>query len=247
MCVVTESNPRRKNLVLSHRAVLEREREERRQQQLARISVGDEMEGVVRNILDFGAFVDLGGVEGLIHISKMSWDRIKHPSEVLEVGQKVKVRIDKLDEKTGKIGLSYRDLLEHPWDNIDAKFPIGSTVKGTVSRTADFGAFVRLGTGIEGLVHISELAHHRVVKVDNIVKEGDEVDVKILTVDSESQRIGLSMKATQAAPEPEKKEDDATEAIDEPPPEPVIKRRHTGPLKGGKDSDAGGSKFGLKW
>ena len=149
--------------------MLEREREERRQEQLAKISVGDTLEGVVRNVRDFGAFVDLGGVEGLIHVSKLSWDRIKHPSEVIEEGQKVKVKIDKIDQESGKIGLSYRDLLEHPWDGIDAKFPVGDVVKGVVSRVADFGAFVKLSTGIEGLVHISELAHHRVVKVTNIV------------------------------------------------------------------------------
>ncbi|QDV68585.1 30S ribosomal protein S1 [Rosistilla carotiformis] len=248
MCVVNECNPRRKNLVLSHRAILEREREERRQEQMAKIAVGDVLEGTVRNVLDFGAFVDLGGVEGLIHISKLSWDRIKHPSEVIETGQKVKVRIDKIDEATGKIGLSYRDLLEQPWDNIDSNFPVGSTVTGTVTRTADFGAFVRLGTGIEGLIHISELAHHRVFKVDNVVKVDDVIEVKILSVDKDSQRIGLSLKATQVKPQTEEeKAKEAAEAIDEPAPEPYIKKRHVGPLKGGKDADAGGAKFGLKW
>lgn len=248
MCVVNECNARRKNLVLSHRAILEREREERRVEQMAKIAVGDIMEGTVRNVLDFGAFVDLGGVEGLIHISKLSWDRIKHPSEVIEAGQKVKVRIDKIDENSGKIGLSYRDLLEQPWDDIDSKFPIGSTATGTVTRAAEFGAFVRLGTGIEGLIHISELAHHRVVKVDNIVKVGDEIEVKILSVDSDSQRIGLSLKATQVKPQTEEeKKAEAAEAVDEPAPEPYIKKRHVGPLKGGKDASAGGAKFGLKW
>ncbi|QDS87449.1 30S ribosomal protein S1 [Rosistilla ulvae] len=248
LCVVNECNPRRKNLVLSHRAILEREREERRVEQMAKIAVGDVLEGTVRNVLDFGAFVDLGGVEGLIHISKLSWDRIKHPSEVIEAGQKVKVRIDKIDENTGKIGLSYRDLIEQPWDDIDSKFPIGSTVTGTVTRTTDFGAFVRLGTGIEGLIHISELAHHRVFKVDNVVKVGDEIEVKILSVDADSQRIGLSLKATQVKPQTEKeKAEEAAAEIDEPAPEPYIKKRHVGPLKGGKDADAGGAKFGLKW
>ncbi|WP_417746101.1 S1 RNA-binding domain-containing protein [Rosistilla oblonga] len=248
LCVVNECNARRKNLVLSHRAILEREREERRVEQMAKIAVGDVLEGTVRNVLDFGAFVDLGGVEGLIHISKLSWDRIKHPSEVIEAGQKVKVRIDKIDENTGKIGLSYRDLIEQPWDDIDSKFPIGSTATGTVTRTADFGAFVRLGTGIEGLIHISELAHHRVFKVDNIVKVGDEIEVKILSVDEESQRIGLSLKATQVKPQTEEeKAKEAAEEVDEPAPEPYIKKRHVGPLKGGKDADAGGAKFGLKW
>ena len=249
MCVVTECNPRRKNLVLSHRSVLEREREERRKEQLAKIEVGDTMEGTVRNVRDFGAFVDLGGIEGLIHVSKLSWDRIKHPSEVIEEGQKVKVKIEKIDPESGKIGLSYRDLLEHPWENIDSKFPLGTVVKGTVSRVADFGAFVKLATGIEGLVHISELAHKRVVSVANYVSEGDEVEVKVVTVDRDAQRIGLSIKQALAPPEPAPGSENvaAEPEVEEPRPEPCIKRSHAGPLKGGTDGGRGGSQFGLKW
>ncbi|MEM9644696.1 MAG: S1 RNA-binding domain-containing protein, partial [Planctomycetota bacterium] len=122
VCLVTEANTRRGNLVLSRRAILEREREEKRKEQLEKLEVGDELDGVVRSVKDFGAFVDLGGLDGLIHISKLSWDRVKHPSEVLEVGQEVKVRLEKVDKQSGKISLSYRDLLENPWDTAEASF-----------------------------------------------------------------------------------------------------------------------------
>lgn len=247
LCVVTEANPRRGNLVLSHRAVLEREKKEKREERLASLEIGAAVEGVVRKILDFGAFVDIGGLDGLLHVSQLSWDRVKHPSEILEEGQKIQVRIDKIDEATGKIGLSYRSLQDHPWEDIDARFPTGSVVRGSVTRIAEFGAFVRISTGVEGLVHISELAHHRVQHVANVVQEGQEVDVKILSVDAEQQRISLSLKAALAAPEPAadaKAEGEA--AVEEPRPEPVLPK-HRGPLKGGTGHSGSGEQFGLKW
>lgn len=244
MCVATEVNPRRKNLVLSHRAVLEREKEESRQKLLAELEPGQTREGVVRNVRDFGVFVDLGGVDGMIHVTQLSWERIKHPSEVLKEGQKVKVRVEKVSPETGKISLSYRDLLEHPWENIDARFPIGSVHKGPVTRTAKFGAFVRLAPGVEGLIHVSELAHRRIRRVEDVVKEGDEIAVKILSVEREAQRISLSLKATQAKPEEVKPE--AEEETEEPAPQPIIKRRNA-PLKGGVDRPSGGDSFGLNW
>lgn len=243
MCVATEVNPRRKNLVLSHRAVLEREKEEARQKLLEELEPGQIREGVIRAVRDFGVFVDLGGVDGLIHVSQLSWERIKHPSEVVQEGQKVKVKVEKVNPETGKISLSYRDLLEHPWDNIDARFPIGSIHKGPVTRTAKFGAFVRLASGVEGLIHVSELAHRRIRRVEDVVKEGDEVAVKILSVEREAQRISLSIKATQAKPEQVKAE---TEEVEEPAPQPVVKPRNA-PLKGGVDRPSGGDSFGLNW
>ncbi|TWT50558.1 30S ribosomal protein S1 [Rubripirellula amarantea] len=245
LCVVTESNERRGNLVLSRRAILDREREEKKKEQLEKLDVGYEGEGVVRSIKDFGAFVDLGGLDGLIHISKLSWDRVKHPSDVLEVGQKVMVRIDKMDKETGKISLSYRDLLENPWDAAEAEFPVGSVHKGAVTRVAPFGAFVRLGTGVEGLVHISELAHHRVSKVDAFVNEGDEVEVKVVSFDRDAQKVGLSIKQAQSigAPETSKPEEEE----DEPQREVAVKASHSGPLKGGNNRESGGEKFGLRW
>lgn len=246
LCVVTEASASRGNLVLSRRAILEREREEKRQEQLEKIQVGDLIEGTVRSIKDFGAFVDLGGLDGLIHISKLSWDRVKHPSEVLEEGQKVQVKIEKIDKDSAKIGLSYRDLLENPWDTAEADFSIGTVHQGTVTRIANFGCFVKLAAGVEGLVHISELAHHRVSKVDTMVSEGQDVEVKVLSFDRDSQKIGLSIKAAQAAPvDTSKKADD--DQPDEPAREPAVKASHDGPLKGGNNRETGGERFGLRW
>lgn len=245
-CVVTEANKKRKNLVLSRRQILEKSLAEERKERMASIQPGAELPGKVTRLMDFGAFVDVGGgVEGLVHISKLSWDRIGHPKEVLEAGQDIQVKVEKVNPETGKISLSYRDTIEHPWHNIDTKYAVGTTVKGKVSRLAQFGAFVRLEPGVEGLIHISELAHHRVVAVKNVVKEGDDVEVKILTVDPESQKMGLSLKATQ--PEPEKpvaKGADESEADNQ---RPMAVPRRDGPLKGGRDKGSGGEHFGLNW
>ncbi|MFO7903333.1 MAG: 30S ribosomal protein S1 [Planctomycetota bacterium] len=246
LCVVTEINPKRKNLVLSRRAVLEREKEEARRQLLESLEVGQVVEGVVRKIMAFGAFVDIGGIDGLVHISQLSWDRVDHPSEVLQVGQQIRVKIERIDKQTGKIGLSYRDLLDHPWHNVEEKFPVDTVVKGTVSRTAKFGAFVKLAPGVEGLIHISELSHGRVPNVGAVVSEGQEVDVKVLSVDPDAQRIALSIKAV--LPEPEEESEAANEQED------AIKAQRdkqaaqrTAPLKGGVGRDSGGAQFGLKW
>lgn len=243
LCVVTEANPRRGNLVLSRRAVLERDKAEKKQQRLANLEVGASVEGIVRKIMDFGAFVDIGGLDGLLHISQLSWERVKHPSEILTEGQKVQVRVDKIDPQTGKIGLSYRSLQDHPWAGIEDRFPVGSVANGTVTRIAEFGAFVKLATGIEGLVHLSELAHHRVHRVSNVVQEGQAVEVKILSVEPEKQRISLSLKAAQAAPVSEPA---AEEEVDEAPRAPALPK-HRGPLKGGFGRPTGGEHFGLKW
>jgi predicted RNA-binding protein with RPS1 domain len=246
LCVITEANASRGNLVLSRRAVLEREREEKRKEQLEKIEVGDEIEGIVRSVKDFGAFVDLGGLDGLIHISKLSWDRVKHPSEVLEVGQKVKVIIDKIDKDAAKISLSYRDLLDNPWDLAEEEFTIGSIHAGTVTRIATFGCFVKLTAGVEGLVHISELAHHRVSRVDSVVSEGQQIEVKVLSFDRDSQKMGLSIKAAQQPTDDSAKPAGDSETV-EPPREVAVKATHSGPLKGGNNRDAGGDRFGLRW
>jgi predicted RNA-binding protein with RPS1 domain len=240
-CVVMEVNESKRNLVLSHRALLEREREESKRKLLEELAEGDIRDGVVSNIKDFGAFIDLGGVDGLIHISQLSWERVKHPSDVVELGEKVRVKVEKINKETGKIGLSYRDLLDHPWHEIDKKLSVGSTVKGAVTRVAKFGAFVRLSAGVEGLIHISELAHQRIRAVSDAVKEGEEVEVKILSIDEQAQRIALSLKAT--LPEPQGSKQD--ESDDEPRELDVAK--HDGPLKGGFDRPTGGEGVGLNW
>lgn len=247
VCVVTESNERRGNLVLSRRAVLEREKEESKKKIMAELEPGAMREGTIRKIHDFGAFVDLGGVDGLIHISQLAWDRVKHPSEVVQEGQKVRVRVERIDEETGKISLSLKNPEEHPWANIESRFPTGSTVKGPVSRIAHFGAFVKLAPGVEGLIHISELAHHKVFKVENVVKEGQEVECKVLEVDAEAQRMSLSLKAAIEKPQKAGAAEEKVE-VEEPPRELAVPKR-SGPLKGGIRGKAGsgGEQFGLKW
>lgn len=244
-CIVTEANPQRRNLVLSRRAVLEREKQEAKEQVMQSLEVGQTREGTVRKIMDFGAFVDIGGIDGLVHVSKMSWDRVNHPSEVFKEGQSIKVKVEKIDGSTGKISLSYRDLLEHPWQTVSTRYEIGSMVSGTVSKIMDFGAFVRIDQGIEGLIHISELAHQRVHRVDSVVKEGQEVVVKVVSVDAENQRMSLSLKAAQAAsPKHEPQQEEANQ--EEPPRELTVKSRNS-PLKGGTNKISGGDQFGLKW
>ena len=242
-CVVQEVNPSKKKLILSHRAILERAREEQRKEVMEKLEAGQLYDGTVTKLMDFGAFVDIGGVEGLVHVSKLSWDRVTHPKDVLSEGESVKVKIEKFDKETGKISLSRRDTMDHPWDGIESKYPVDSLVKGTVSRIADFGAFVRLEPGIEGLIHISELAHHRVVRVKNVVKEGDSVEVKVLSLDREAQKMGLSLKATSKAPERKKKE--KPEEVDEPLRELAVKKQDDAPLKGGTGRKSGGEDIGL--
>jgi len=246
-CVVTEVNPRRKRLVLSHRAIVEREQEARREELLASLEPGLNCEGRVTKLMDFGAFVDIGGIEGLVHISKLSWDRVGHPREVLEVGETISVKIEKVNQQTGKISLSYRDTQEHPWKRVDEKYPEGSTVTGTVSKLAQFGAFVKLEPGVEGLVHISEIAHHRVLAVGTHLKVGGEVTAKVLSVDPQEQKMGLSIKALVDRPEePQRKgrEDKSEEEAHRP--EAIVAKTDQ-PLKGGTSRSSGGEKFGLKW
>ena len=247
-CLVTEANPQRGNLVLSRRALLEREREEARQKLLDSLAPDQIHEGVVRKLVDFGAFVDLGGVDGLLHISQLAWGRVQHPSEVLQEGQTIKVKIRSIDQEGNRISLAYRDMLESPWDNAKMKYPTNSSVKGKVTKLMEFGAFVELEPGVEGLVHISELSHKRVWRVSDVVNEGDEVDVLVLSVDTDAQRISLTMKGLIPEPEPKSEEDsesaekeEASEAAAEPPTKATNKP--TKPLKGGLGRSP--NKFGL--
>lgn len=242
-CVVLEAKKSKRNLVLSRRAVLEREREKERQEKLQQIKPGDVVEGVVRSMREFGAFVDIGGVEGLVHVRQLSWERIKHPKEVLEDGQRIKVKIEKVNQQTGKISLLFRDLSENPWSRVEEKYAVNAQVRGTVSKIAEFGAFVKLEPGVEGLIHISELAHARVHRVSDVVKEGQDVEVKVLSVDVKEQRIGLSLKALLAPPEPVKK----AEPEPEPEPERPARKKRSAPLKGGIGGASGGDQFGLRW
>ena len=245
-CVVTETNPERRNLVLSHRAMMERERAEKREKLLAELAPGQIHEGIVRSLRDFGAFVDIGGIDGLVHVSQLSWDRVNHPSEILQEGQTIKVSIEKVDRESGKIGLSYRDVGANPWDDVESKYPVGQRVMGKVSKIMDFGAFVKLEPGIEGLVHISELAHDRVHRTSDIVSEGQEMEVKVLSLDPEQQRISLSLRALMEPPRKKGQEQTADEDLG-PPPDPKLAKKQFDQLKGGLGGPSGGAQFGLKW
>lgn len=243
-CLVTEVNPGKKKLVVSRRAVLERENEEKRKELMATLAVGDLHDGTVTKIMNFGAFVDIGGVEGLVHVSKLSWDRVSDPKEVVSEGERVKIKIDRIDEESGKLSFSIRDTIEAPWDGIRTKYSENETVTGTVTKIADFGAFVKLEPGIEGLVHISEIAHHRVVKISTHINTGDQVSVKILSIDTEKQKLGLSIKATQTAPV--KADKAKKEQVEEPLREMAVPESDE-PLLGGTGRKSGGEDIGLNW
>lgn len=239
--LVTEINPGARRLVLSRRAVIEKQAADARAKMLETLETGTTVEGIVRSVRDFGAFIDIGhGVEGLVHVSQLSWERVEKPEELLQPGQKVEAVVKKVDRETGKIGLSLRDLVENPWKRADAKYPVSSTVRGTVSRIADFGAFVKLEPGIEGLIHVSELATRRVRAVSDVVTEGEEIECRVLSVDPAEQRLSLSLKALAAGGEAEAADAEASS------PEPPRKKR-TGPLKGGVGGQSDGARFGLKW
>jgi small subunit ribosomal protein S1 len=193
-CKVIELNRSRNNVVLSRRAVLEEERKEVRQQILDRLAPGLVVEGQISNIVDFGAFVDLDGIDGLIHISELSWSHVNHPSEVLEIGDTVQVKVLDIDRDRQRISLGLKQTQEDPWQRIVNTYNIGDELEGTVTKVVTFGAFVEILDGVEGLVHISELAAHHVENPREIVQPGDELRVKILEIDSERRRLSLSAK-----------------------------------------------------
>ena len=189
---------------------MEREKAEAKQKLLETLKPGQIHDGVVRKLMAFGAFVDIGGVDGLLHVSQLAWGRVNHPSEVVSEGQKIRVRIEKINPETGKISFAYRDLLENPWTQAAQKFPPNTILQGKVTKIMDFGAFVELEPGVEGLIHISQLSHKRVFRCTDVVKEGQQVEVMVLSVDQNAQRISLSIKAL-SQPEPTKKEKEKAE------------------------------------
>ena len=193
-CKVIELNRSRNNVVLSRRAVLEEERKEVRQQILDRLEPGLVVEGQISNIVDFGAFVDLDGIDGLIHISELSWSHVNHPSQILEIGDTVKVKVLDIDRERQRISLGLKQTQEDPWQRIVSTYNIGDELAGTVTKVVTFGAFVEILDGVEGLVHISELAAHHVESPREVVQPGDEIRVKILEIDSERRRLSLSAK-----------------------------------------------------
>ncbi|KAA0272184.1 MAG: 30S ribosomal protein S1, partial [Acidobacteria bacterium] len=193
-CKVIELNRSRNNVVLSRRAVLEDERKEVREQILTRLQPGQIVEGKVSNIVDFGAFVDLEGIDGLIHISEISWSHVNHPSEVLGIGETVRVKVLDIDRERQRISLGLKQTQEDPWQTVLNSYGPGSSLSGKVTKVVAFGAFVEIVPGVEGLVHISELAEHHVETPGEVVQPGEEVRVKILEIDEERRRISLSIK-----------------------------------------------------
>ena len=192
---------KRNNVVVSRRAVVESEHSEEREQLLEKLVEGAVLKGVVKNLTDYGAFVDLGGIDGLLHITDMAWKRVRHPSEVVNVGDELDVRVLKFDRERNRVSLGLKQMGEDPWDNIARRYPANSRVYGKVSNVTDYGAFVEIEPGVEGLVHVSEMDWtNKNVNPQKIVQVGDEVEVMVLDVDEERRRISLGMKQVAANP-----------------------------------------------
>ncbi|MEI7520039.1 MAG: 30S ribosomal protein S1 [Thermoleophilia bacterium] len=200
-CKVIELNRSRNNVVLSRRAVLEHERREVRQRILDDLEPGKVVEGTISNIVDFGAFVDLDGIDGLIHISELSWSHVNHPSEVLNVGEKVDVKVLEIDRERQRISLGLKQTQADPWQSVIETYQINDIVPGKVTKVVTFGAFVEIHAGVEGLVHISELADHHVENPREVVNQGDELEVRIIEIDADRRRLSLSLKRVTPAPD----------------------------------------------
>lgn len=200
-CLVLKIDEARRNIVVSRRSLIEAERAQKKSELLKQLEVGQLRKGVVKNIADFGAFVDLGGIDGLLHITDMSWGRINHPSEMVKIDDQVEVMILHIDYEKEKIALGLKQKSASPWDKVPEKYPVGSTVKGTVVNVMSYGAFVKLEDGIEGLVHISEMSWtKRISHPSELVNIDQEVEVMVLDINKEKQEISLGMKQTQSNP-----------------------------------------------
>jgi small subunit ribosomal protein S1 len=198
---IIKLNKRRRNIVVSRRILLEEERDNQRRKLLAEIEIGQERKGVVKNITDFGAFIDLGGVDGLLHITDMSWGRISHPSELVTIGDELTVKILDIDIDRGRISLGLKQMTPYPWENIEEKYPVGQKVRGKVVSLANYGAFVELEKGVEGLVHISEMSWTRHIRhPSKILAIGDIVEAVVLSIDPKAEKISLGIKQLESDP-----------------------------------------------
>src|SRR5205807_6640264 len=212
------------NVVLSRRAFLEESQSEGRKKFLESLQKGERRKGVVSSIVNFGAFVDLGGVDGLVHVSELSWKHVDHPSEVVQVGQEVEVEVLDVDLERERVSLSLKATQEDPWKEFERKYRAGEIIAGQVTKIVPFGAFVRVAQGIEGLVHISELSNTHVESPESVVNVGDQVQVKVIGVDVSRRRISLSMRqvAEGEVPLPETEIEAEAEAEPTPQPEPEV-------------------------
>jgi small subunit ribosomal protein S1 len=198
---ILKMDRRRGNIVVSRRAILEESRAEQRAEIIAKLSEGMVADGVVKNITEYGAFVDLGGVDGLLHVTDMAWRRVNHPSEILSIGETLKVQVIKINKETHRISLGIKQLQADPWDSVEANFPVGSVHKGRVTNITDYGAFVELEPGVEGLVHVSEMSWTKKnVHPGKIVSTSQEVEVMVLEIDSAKRRVSLGLKQTMRNP-----------------------------------------------
>jgi small subunit ribosomal protein S1 len=198
---IVKINMLRKNIVVSRKLAVEEEQAKARRRIFSKIKVGDVIEGTVRNLTDFGAFVDIGGIDALLHITDISWLKITHPAEVVKVNDKIQIKILIMDRETGRIAVGLKQLTPHPWEAIENKYPVGTRVKGRVTSVVDYGAFVELEKGIEGLIHISEMSWTKDVKDPSLfLKAGDTVEAVVLSIDRNDQRISLGMKQTKPDP-----------------------------------------------
>jgi small subunit ribosomal protein S1 len=198
---ILKMDRRRGNIVVSRRSVLEESRAEQRTEIVARLAEGQIIDGLVKNITDYGAFIDLGGIDGLLHVTDMAWRRVNHPSEILNVGDTVKVQIIRINPETQRISLGMKQLQSDPWSSIETKYPVGVRVKGTVTNIADYGAFVELEPGVEGLIHVSEMSWTKKnTHPGKIVSTSQQVEVQVLEVDPQKRRISLGLKQTQENP-----------------------------------------------
>ena len=198
---ILKMDRRRGNIVVSRRAILEESRAEQRAEVVGNLAEGQAVEGVVKNITEYGAFVDLGGVDGLLHVTDMAWRRVNHPSEILTIGETIKVQVIKINKDTHRISLGMKQLQEDPWDLVAAKFPLSSVHQGRVTNITDYGAFVELEPGVEGLVHVSEMSWTKKnVHPGKIVSTSQEVDVMVLEIDGTKRRVSLGLKQTQRNP-----------------------------------------------
>ncbi|KRL92992.1 30S ribosomal protein S1 [Limosilactobacillus equigenerosi] len=197
---IVEIEPSENRLILSHKEIVQAQHAEAAAKIFGSLAAGDVVKGKVARMTNFGAFIDLGGVDGLVHVSEISYDHVAKPADVLEVGQEVDVKVLSVDADKERISLSIKQTLPGPWDNIEEKAPQGAELTGTVKRLTDFGAFVEVFPGVEGLVHISQISHKHIATPADVLKVGEEVKVKVLNVEADKQRLGLSIKALQEAP-----------------------------------------------
>lgn len=208
---IVEIEPSENRLILSHKEIVQQEREAKKQEVMSQLAAGDVLDGKVARLTNFGAFIDLGGVDGLVHVSEISYERVGKPSDVLKVGEDVKVKVLAVDPEKDRISLSIKQTLPQPWDNIEEKVAEGDILDGKVNRLTSFGAFVEVFPGVEGLVHISQISHKHIATPNEVLTSGQDVKVKVLNVNGADRRLALSIKALQEKPAADKKEVEVVE------------------------------------